>query len=146
MKMYLNPKPYRLHLGVNIGLYANIFAIILVILGAALSPLWVYHIPLNGSASALNTAQTATPSPWIILIEKEGEYYVKQGKQTTKVISLDSLKNMLMRDMKLIRQSQRPIWLQANSQVQYGHIKQVILRLQSVGIQQVGLMTAAELG
>ena len=138
------PKFYRPRMENNMALYSHIFGVLWVILLAAITPLWLLHSPaLMKSEHSASTLQSKVRSPWIISIVQEGQYCLSKGKKAASPMPLDRLKTTLTQNMKLTQSYNRAIWLKVNPDVHYSAVQEVMQLLQSLGIQQIGVVTAA---
>jgi biopolymer transport protein ExbD len=142
MKAYLMPKLSRPRLEVNMTLYGHLLALIWVILLAAITPLWIYHIP-SMPIQAVSSVKSTLQAPWVILIEGEGEYAIHHGKTKEQFTSLESLKNGLLKIRTASQPAYASVWIKVNSQVNYNHIKPVLSLLQALGVQHIGWVTAS---
>ena len=140
MKSYLQPKSHRLRIDTNIALYTSLILILMSTLLMIMAPLLRQPLPLHELAQIKTHAIS---SPIVITISPTHEYQLNTEMDTQKFMTLEAIKESLIKQFKLMDPKQTSICIKSAPTISYGKVIEMIDWLEAQGAQHIGLLTTA---
>ena len=139
MKSYRTRRYYQaLRLERGLVLYTGLILICMVAVLAMMLPFVKQRIPTE-DITMLKTSLATLP-PITITVGANGQYVFNTGAQCEPPMSLKRLRNTLLKHLQVLDLNKVPICISTEPAVSYEQIVELIVLLQSLGLEYIGLI------
>lgn len=128
---------------INVVPYIDVMLVLLVIFMIT-TPLLTQGIQVQLPKAQAKAIEAQDKKPIIVTVDQAGKYYLSQDGKDSAALTTDTLLAELTRTLATNRQSGQalpPVYVKGDEQVGYGKVVTAMALIQSVGIDQVGLIT-----
>jgi biopolymer transport protein TolR len=127
---------------INVVPYIDVMLVLLVIFMIT-APLLSEGVKVNLPKASAEALDSKEKEPLIITVDHEGKYFLNVNKDPKQVIQPNELTLILKNELttSIASNSNRPVLIKGDKDVNYGKVVQAMVLLQQAGIQNVGLMT-----
>lgn len=120
---------------INVVPYIDVMLVLLVIFMIT-APLLTEGVQVDLVEAVAKPVTSETPDPFVVTVDREGRYFVNEGKQTV------SLKEVGRRARVVLKRAPRTEFLvRGDRRVPYEKVVQAMVALQEAGVESVGLVT-----
>ena len=123
---------------INVVPYIDVMLVLLIIFMIT-APLIQQGVEIDLPQASANPMPPEQREPLVISVSKAGDFYLNIGENNDKPIAEDLLANRVAAVIN--NHPQTPVLVRGDKAVDYGRVTEVMVLLQSAGVEKVGLMT-----
>ena len=123
---------------INVVPYIDVMLVLLIIFMIT-APLVQQGVEIELPQANANPLPPEQREPVVLTVSKTGEYYLNIGENLNEAISEEVLVHRVAAVLKY--QTQTPVLVRGDKEVDYGSITDAMVLLQTAGVEKVGLMT-----
>jgi len=123
---------------INVVPYIDVMLVLLVIFMVT-APLLTQGVKVNLPQVAARSIKPENHKPLIVTIDQKGRLFFSGATQPKQALSETALRTELLAQHK--QNPQQPMYLQGDKSVPYGRVANIMVILQSAGIDNIGLIT-----
>lgn len=123
---------------INVVPYIDVMLVLLIIFMIT-APLIQQGVEIDLPQASANPMPPEQREPLVISVSKAGDFYLNIGENNDKPIAEDLLANRVAAIIN--NHPQTPVLVRGDKAVDYGRVTEVMVLLQSAGVEKVGLMT-----
>lgn len=127
---------------INMVPYIDVMLVLLVIFMIT-TPILTQGVNVRLPEAAANTIASRQKDPIIVSIDSHGNYFLNIAKEPSRPIRTQDLVTQVASVLQLANQhnEKQEIYVKGDQKVTYGKIVQMMVLLQDVGANSIGLMT-----
>jgi len=123
---------------INVVPYIDVMLVLLIIFMVT-APLLQQGVDIDLPKASAQTVEPGSVPPIVVSVDKRGAFYLNISDAPEQAISESALLKRVAAEHQL--DANRPVLVNGDEATRYGQVVQLMVLLQSAGIEKVGLMT-----